>query len=75
MEAAGHVIQKRSETDGRAREIELTAKGERVARQVDTESRERFARILAAIPSKQRAQVVEALEILNAALNTLEVSP
>lgn len=74
MEAAGHVVQTRSEADGRAREIELTAKGARVARQVDQESRERFSRILAAIPSKQRDRVLEALETLNVALKSLETS-
>jgi DNA-binding MarR family transcriptional regulator len=73
MESAGHVDQKRSDVDGRAREIELTAKGIRLARQVEEGSRERFTRILAAIPAKQRGQVVGAIEILNAALQTLEV--
>jgi DNA-binding MarR family transcriptional regulator len=73
MESAGHVDQKRSEADGRAREVELTIQGIRVARQIEKGSRERFARILAAIPMKQRGQVVEAIEILNAALQTLEM--
>lgn len=75
MERAGHVSQRRSPADGRAREVELTAKGQRLARQVETESRGRFTRVLAAIPPKQRGRVVDALEALNAALQTLQVSP
>jgi DNA-binding MarR family transcriptional regulator len=71
MERAGHVSQRRSTVDGRAREIELTAQGLRVARQVQTESRARFGRLLDAVPSAQRRQVLEALEILNDAVRAL----
>lgn len=74
MERSGHIAQKRSDVDGRAREVALTAKGERVAREVDKASRQRFARVLAAIPPNRRNGVVEALKLLEAAALTLEVA-
>jgi DNA-binding MarR family transcriptional regulator len=72
MEREGHIVQRRSDVDGRAREIELTPKGERVARQLDEASRARFSRLLLAIPERQRARVLEALELLNRAARALE---
>jgi DNA-binding MarR family transcriptional regulator len=74
MERARHIEQRRSELDGRAREITLTEKGERVARRVDAESRARFSRVLDAIPTKQRAVVVEAVKLLESAVRTIEAS-
>lgn len=74
MERARHIAQRRSELDGRAREITLTEKGERVARRVDAESRARFSRVLDAIPAKQRAVVVEAVKLLESAVRTIEAS-
>lgn len=71
MESAGHVAQERSEADGRARNIVLTAKGVRVARQLDESSRSRFDRLLAAIPATERARVLEALALLNDAARAL----
>jgi DNA-binding MarR family transcriptional regulator len=71
MEREGHIVQRRSDADGRAREIELTPKGERVARQLDEASRARFSKLLLAIPERQRASVLEALELLNRAVRAL----
>lgn len=72
MEQVAHVVQARSEDDGRARELTLTPKGARVAREVDAASRRRFERVLAAMPHAKRGRVIEALAVLNAAVETLE---
>jgi DNA-binding MarR family transcriptional regulator len=68
MEEAGHITQQRSAEDGRAREVALTAKGSKAAREVDSASRERFERLLQAMPASDRKRVLQALEILNEAL-------
>lgn len=65
MERAGHVSQQRSPTDGRARLVELTARGRRLAEQVDAASRARFAAVLAAVPEASRPALLEALAILD----------
>lgn len=72
MEQAEHVVQARSKDDGRARDLTLTQKGARVASEVDAASRRRFERVLAAMPRTERGRVVEALAVLNAAVQTLE---
>ena len=69
MEQAEHVVQVRSEDDGRARDVVLTAKGARAARGVDAASRARFERVLAAMPRGERPRVLAALEVLNDALD------
>lgn len=71
MEAAGHVEQRRSSADGRAREITLTAKGLKLAREVDAASRHRFERVLSAIPHAERKRVLAALGTLNEAVHTV----
>lgn len=69
MEQAGHVTQERCPTDGRARLLSLTAAGARLAARVDAASRERFGRLLAALPARSdRARVIAALETLDAAI-------
>jgi DNA-binding MarR family transcriptional regulator len=65
MERAGHVAQQRSPTDGRARLVELTARGRRLAEQVDAASRARFAAVLAAVPEACRPTLLDALDVLN----------
>lgn len=65
MERAGHVSQQRSPSDGRARLVELTARGRRLAEQVDAASRGRFAAVLAAVPEACRPALLDALDVLN----------
>jgi DNA-binding MarR family transcriptional regulator len=72
MAQAGHVVQARAETDGRARELALTAKGARVAREVESASRTRFERVLAAVPRAERTRVLDALGVLNAAVEAFQ---
>ncbi len=74
LEEDGHVTQVRSEVDARAREIELTAKGLKLANQVEVASRSRFERLLAAIPANRRASVLDSLALLEAAAESLEAS-
>jgi DNA-binding MarR family transcriptional regulator len=68
MELAGHVAQGRSEVDGRARTLALTAVGRRLASEVQAASLARFGEVLASIPRRERARVLAALEILNGAV-------
>jgi len=72
MEAEGHVTQSRAQDDGRARDVALTTKGTNLARELETSSRARFERVVEALPRGHRRRVVEALEILNAAVATLD---
>jgi DNA-binding MarR family transcriptional regulator len=71
MEQAGHIVQAPMEGDGRARSLALTAKGARLARQVEGASRHRFERVLDAMPRGERARVLEALSVLNDAISRL----
>ncbi|MEO8182024.1 MAG: MarR family winged helix-turn-helix transcriptional regulator [Deltaproteobacteria bacterium] len=69
MQHAGHITQQRSESDGRSRLLALTASGRRLAERVETASRDRFAQLLAALPSDDtRAAVLASLEALNGAI-------
>jgi DNA-binding MarR family transcriptional regulator len=69
MERAGHLMQERSRTDGRARLLALTARGARVASEVERASRARYQRLCAAIPLADRDRVLSALAVLNDALS------
>lgn len=71
MERAGHVTQQRSPADGRARLVELTARGRRLAEQVEAASRARFAAVLATVPMGDRASLVDALDVLARAAASL----
>lgn len=68
MVAARQASQRTSESDGRSRRIALTARGERLAREVDAASRERFHALLEALPEDRRDPVIESLRHLVAAL-------
>ena len=68
MERAGHLAQKRSPDDGRARLLALTDRGSRVAATVERASRARFERLIAAIPRRARSNVLAALAVLNDAV-------
>jgi DNA-binding MarR family transcriptional regulator len=74
MESAGHLVQSRSADDGRARLLSLTARGTRVAKNVERSSRDRFQWLMSAIPRRSRAGVLSSLACLNRAL-ALTVPP
>jgi DNA-binding MarR family transcriptional regulator len=70
MVEAGHVIQRPSDVDGRSRLINLTVRGKRLAAEVEVASRARFGRLLEALPARERGKVVQALEVLVAAMES-----
>lgn len=72
MAKAGHVEQVVSPLDGRSRLVRLTAKGARLARQVDDASRSLFARVHAAVPTSERAHLRRALATLNEAVLSIK---
>jgi DNA-binding MarR family transcriptional regulator len=72
MERAGHLVQRRSPEDGRARLLALTARGRRLAEQVDRASHERFGRLLDATPAPLRVSLSASLEALAAAASSLD---
>jgi DNA-binding MarR family transcriptional regulator len=72
MESAGHVVQSRSADDGRARLLSLTAVGKRLATNVERSSRDRFQRLMSAIPRESRAGVLSSLARLNQALVSVD---
>jgi len=71
MVSAGHVAQRPADTDGRSRLVSLTAKGERVARQVESASASRFSALLRGLPEKTRPDVLTALQHLLASVEAL----
>jgi DNA-binding MarR family transcriptional regulator len=74
MAEAGHVEQRASDRDGRSRIVALTPPGKRLAREVDAASRERFGALLKALPSQRQAVLIEALEQLVIAIESLSTS-
>lgn len=71
MVEAGHANQRPCPQDGRSRRVTLTARGRRLALEVDVTSRTRFETLLTAIPEERRGQVVAALQELVVALDAL----
>lgn len=72
MEAAGHVSQERASDDGRSRLVSLTGSGKRLAQRIEAASRDRFSRIVAALPREECSTVFESLAALNKAIETLD---
>ena len=72
---SGHITAGPSHEDGRARPIRLTRKGARVAQEVETASRDRFAQLLKQVPPRRRADIIEALKDLVAALQKMTDTP
>lgn len=66
--ADGRIEQRTGEEDGRVRRLHLTAKGRRIARNIEEQSLRRFSEVLARIPATERASVMQALELFRAAL-------
>lgn len=69
MVEEGHIAQAVSEQDARSRILSLTPKGRKLAGEVGVASKERFSKVLAAIPRAQRASIVQALEQLVVAID------
>jgi DNA-binding MarR family transcriptional regulator len=69
MVRASHVKQRPSERDGRSRLVSLTARGARLAQEVDGASRARFGALLEGIPEPRRGDVIVALQHLVDALD------
>jgi DNA-binding MarR family transcriptional regulator len=72
LEADGRLEQEPGPDDARTRLLRLTASGQRLAGNIRTASLDRFARIVAAIPGSKRRPLLETLNVLTAAVLTLE---
>jgi len=73
MEQAGHIDQARPVADARTRLVGLTEKGRRLAERVDLASLARFQAVLDAMPTAgARKSVVQALDVLNEAVDSME---
>ena len=71
LEARGLVERVRGkQTDGRAASVRITSEGRRTRKQLDTLMRERTHQIIESIPTKQRAEILSALQILNNAIES-----
>lgn len=68
LEQGGHLERAPSNEDARVRRLALTTAGERLAREVEAASQERFAALLRAVPASRRGSVVETLELLTRAV-------
>lgn len=59
-----------AQTDGRAAMVRITAEGRRTRKQLDGLMRERTNQIISSIPEKQRPHILEALSVLNDAIQS-----
>ena len=71
MELAGHLEQVVSSQDARVRELRLTARGKKLARDVESASRGRFGALLQAIPAADHGKLFAGLELLSQAVRAL----
>ena len=72
MEAEGQVALQRGDEDARVRLLSLTARGAKLAQEVEQASKDRFASLLKAVPASERARVFEGLDLLSKAVNALQ---
>ncbi len=56
--------------DGRAAKVRITAEGRRTRKQLDALMRERTNEIIESIPTQQRSNIFNALQILNSAIES-----
>jgi len=70
MVDAGHVVQAAGAEDRRSRMVSLTAAGQRLAREVNAASRERFGALLSRLKTAHREPVIRALSQLVTAIDT-----
>ncbi len=71
LEAEGHAEQTPLPEDARSRQLELSARGRRLAEQLKASSLQRFQRVLRAVPAAKRTQLLESLVLLNDAVACL----
>lgn len=64
MIRAGHVKRRAGESDARVRLVSLTARGARLAQEVEAASRARFGALLEGLPEGRREDVIAALQHL-----------
>jgi DNA-binding MarR family transcriptional regulator len=64
----GHAVQIAGARDRRSRLVSLTTAGKRLAVEVNAASRERFATLLVGLKASQRAQIIQGLSQLVAAI-------
>ena len=69
LEGRGWVGRHRSPTDGRAFEVGLTDAGQATAEEIAEARRDKFARVLEAIPEERRASVLAAMRTLEEAMD------
>jgi DNA-binding MarR family transcriptional regulator len=69
LEERGWIGRKKSPHDGRAIELRLTEAGRQIAARLAETRRAKFAQVLEAIPGKERASVMQALGVLEEAIN------
>ena len=72
LEADERITQNPDADDGRSRQLELTARGRKLAITIQAASLARFNRVLSAIPSAKRRAVLESLQLLTEAVTILE---
>ncbi|MEM6251586.1 MAG: MarR family transcriptional regulator [Cyanobacteria bacterium P01_D01_bin.156] len=72
LERRGWLQRSRSEADRRVIQLTLTKSGQKAAGQLATARREKFDRILSAIPKEQQTVVLDSLNILVEAIHESE---
>ncbi len=72
LEADERATQQPLPEDRRSRRVALTGRGRKLAENIQAASTERFRRVFSAIPRSKRADVVAALCLLTAAVQSLE---
>lgn len=72
LESDGRLEQESAPHDARTRRLKLTPSGQRMAGNIRAASFARFSRIVDAIPVSKRGALLEALQLLTAAVQTLE---
>ena len=72
LEADGRLKQTSAPDDARTRLLRLTVGGQRMASNIRAASLDRFTRIVEAIPASKRQPLLDALEVLTAAVQTLD---
>jgi DNA-binding MarR family transcriptional regulator len=71
LEADERVTQARGDEDGRSRVVELTARGRKLANNVQQASLQRFQQVLEAVPPAKRRALLESIETLTRAVESL----
>lgn len=75
LEADERVEQQPAPEDARSRQLTLTARGRKMAKNLQAASLDRFQRILAGIPSTKRRGIIASLELLTDAVGKLGKDP